>query len=144
MSIRVVFRVQCDGPGREWLSFPEGGDWFSRDLDGTELVAAPTAERACNWLGERAARRAALAAGWRYGFFHSSRTWWFCPECQPNPLGISLPSSTPEQIAAVESGVMPQRETRCENVSVRELGSLRCTRQLGHTEEHVNGTVDWF
>lgn len=106
MSIRAVFRVQCDGPGREWLSltpdYRPGTDILPR-----HVVAAPTAERACNFPGERAARGGALAAGWRYGFLHTTRTSWLCPGCQANPLGIKLPPSTPEQVAAVESGVMP-------------------------------------
>lgn len=106
MSIKAVFRVQCDGPGREWLSLTP--DYRpGTDILPHHVVAEPTAERACNFPGERAARRGALDAGWRYGFLYTSRTSWLCPGCQANPRGIKLPPSTPEQVAAVECGVMP-------------------------------------
>ena len=85
--IRAVFRVQCDGPCRGWLS------WTKDYVPGTPVlphheVVAPTAERAFNWPGERAARTAALAAGWSHPAAHGP---WHCPECKDNPLGIVLP-----------------------------------------------------
>lgn len=80
--IKPVFRVQCDGPGKEWLSLPD--DYVpGTDLPADTLVAAPTAERAGNWPDEKAAKRAAIGAGWRHpvdspkGFQD-----WLCPGCQ--------------------------------------------------------------
>lgn len=92
MSIRAVFRVRCDGPGKEWLSLPED-HVPGRAYDGSTLIAAPTAERAGLWPGERAARTAALAAGWRSGFRHLGPGTLMCPACAANPLGIVLPPS---------------------------------------------------
>jgi hypothetical protein len=110
MSIRAVFRVQCDGPGREWLSPPED-HVPGRAYDGSTLIAAPTAERAGLWPGERAARTAALAAGWVPASRHLGPGTLMCPACAANPLGIVLPPSTSEQIAAIECGVMPEPVT---------------------------------
>lgn len=75
--IKPVYRVQCDGPGREWLSLPD--DYTpGADLPAESLIAAPTAERAGNWPTEQAARRAVDGAGWQ-----STRTTgqWLCPAC---------------------------------------------------------------
>lgn len=90
MSIRAVFRVQCDGPGKEWLSIPEWGWGTGRDVFDRQLTAEPTAERAGNWPGERAARHAALGAGWTYTWFKGAHKL-MCPACAANPLGIKLP-----------------------------------------------------
>lgn len=92
MSIRAVFRVQCDGPGKEWLSLPEGYV-PGTDIRSEQLVAAPTAERAGNWPGERAARTAAKRAGWRYVStkMDNREDSLMCPVCAANPLAIDLP-----------------------------------------------------
>lgn len=82
-----MFRAQCDGPGKEWLSLPESYV-PGTDLQHVDLVAAPTAERAGNWPGERAARTAARNAGWDTPGFSGPV---FCPACRLNPLGIYLP-----------------------------------------------------
>lgn len=82
MSIRAVFRVQCDGPGKEWLSWPK--DYvLGTDLPDEILVAEPTAIRACNWPSDHAARAAALGAGWftRLTPGVSDVQWW-CPGCR--------------------------------------------------------------
>lgn len=102
MSIRQVFRVQCDGPGKEWLSFTE--DYVpGTDIEPRHEVAAPTAERAFNFPGERSARRAALAAGWKYtgvspwnpeGQHATARGGTLlCPACQdlPDPALTRIP-----------------------------------------------------
>ena len=77
--IKPVFRVQCDGPGREWLSLPDG-HVPGTDLPADTLVAAPTAERAGNWPDEKAAKRATIAAGWGHRPDSDFKTW-FCPGC---------------------------------------------------------------
>lgn len=85
--IKPVYRVQCDGPGKEWLSLPAGyapGTDFTADA----LVAAGTAERAGNWPGEREAKRAAVGAGWRHAPDSDFKTW-FCPACQGGDWGRS-------------------------------------------------------
>lgn len=122
MTIRAVFRVQCDGPCKGWLSFTE--DYVpGTDIAHTDMVTAPTAERACNWPGERAARTAAQAAGW--DVIRTAPMTLRCPDCTQNPLDIRLPRV-------------------CGHVSPGPLGSLPCIREQGHSEEHVHGTVDWF
>jgi hypothetical protein len=80
--IKSVYRVQCDGLGKEWLSLPDGYVSGTDLLPGV-LVAAPTAERAGNWPDERAAQRAAVGAGWR----PASANWerWMCPSCAVRP-----------------------------------------------------------
>lgn len=88
--IRSVFRVQCDGPCRGWLS------WSEDYVPGTDIlprheVVAPTAERAFNWPGERAARMAARAAGWECPVQLEDPRKWFCPTCKLNPKGIVVP-----------------------------------------------------
>lgn len=92
MSIRAVFRVQCDGPCKGWLS------WTEDYVPGTDMLprhhmVAPTAERALNWPGERAARMAALDNGWAADLItgRMGLQSWFCPTCRDNPLGIVLP-----------------------------------------------------
>lgn len=82
MSIRQVFRVQCDGPGKEWLSYTE--DYVpGTDIESRHEVAAPTAERAFNWPTEHAARVAALKAGWvtKLGAPGVPGVQWWCPVC---------------------------------------------------------------
>lgn len=80
MTIRTVFRVQCDGPCKGWLS------WSDDYVPGTPVlpryeVVAPTAERAFNWPGEGAARRAAVGAGWSYTMVDGLKKI-VCPECR--------------------------------------------------------------
>ena len=78
--IKPVYRVQCDGPGREWLSLPN--DYvLGTDLLPGVLIAAPTTERAGNWPGEREAQRAAVGAGWR-PVVDSDFKVWLCPGCR--------------------------------------------------------------
>lgn len=79
--IQPVYRVQCDGPGREWLSLP-AGYLLGTDLSPGALVAVPTAERAGNWPGEKEAKRAAIDAGWRHPMDSSHFKDWLCPACQ--------------------------------------------------------------
>jgi hypothetical protein len=90
VSIRSVFRVQCDGACKGWLSrsddYVPGTDVLPR-----HRVTAPTAERAFNWPGERAARLAARSAGWIPWRKDGTRTTWLCPGCKDNPLEIVLP-----------------------------------------------------
>lgn len=79
--IQPVFRVQCDGPGKEWLALPD--DYVSgTDLPHDALVAAPTAERAGNWPGEKEAKLAAIGAGWRHPVDSAGFKDWWCPGCQ--------------------------------------------------------------
>lgn len=95
MSIRSVFRVQCDGPCRGWLSVPEDNPLTD------DLVVTRTSVRAVKWPGERAARRAALSAGWVYTGVsphnpegrHATAGGGtlLCPTCKVNPLGVVLP-----------------------------------------------------
>lgn len=75
--ITPVYRVQCDGPGKEWLSLPEGYV-PGTDLMAGVLVASATAERAGNWPGDREAKRAAVGAGWRPAMGGAT---WLCPAC---------------------------------------------------------------
>lgn len=79
--IMPVYRVQCDGPGREWLSLPEDHK-PGTDLTPDVLVAAPTAERAGNWPDEQAAKRATIGAGWRHPVDSRDFKDWLCPGCQ--------------------------------------------------------------
>lgn len=101
MTIKAVFRVQCDGPCKGWLSLPD-------TLLYGDLVTLPSAERAGNWPGERAARRAALGNGWEY----TGKSPWnpegqhatahggtlLCPTCKLTPpvrLDIRIPKAAP-------------------------------------------------
>ena len=73
-----MFRVQCDGPCGGWLS--QTGDVIrlkhpSRDVG--------------MWPGERAARVAAVGAGWSVRI--TAPPTLLCPDCALNPLGIKLP-----------------------------------------------------
>lgn len=79
MSIRSVFRVQCDGPCGGWLS--QAGDVIRLNPPSRDVGLFP---------GERTARIAALSSGWRYpsGRYGVEL---MCPTCTVNPLGIVLP-----------------------------------------------------
>lgn len=94
MTIKAVFRVQCDGPCKGWLSLPDTRVY-------RDLVVRPSAELACSYSGERAARRAALSNGWHVsgrngrvqatnGHAHMP-----CPTCRLNPLDIRIPKAAP-------------------------------------------------
>ena len=89
MTVKAVFRVQCDGPCKGWLSVPEG-----KAPDGpvppSELLVVPQPTRTAVWPGERAARYAAGAAGWEV-VLGRGRVRMMCPACRLNPLGIRLP-----------------------------------------------------
>lgn len=94
-SIRAVFRVQC---GRCLM-------WLSRTQDyvmGTDVLPHHserliTAERAWQWPGEAAARRAALEAGWVQDHKQPRDSGvLLCPACSVNPLGIVLPEQCPD------------------------------------------------
>lgn len=91
MSIKVVFRVQCSGPCKGWLSLPPGYQ-MGTDLDPADLVTEPTALRAGLWPGGRAAARAARDAGWVIDRNHNA----YCPQCKDNPLGIRPPKTCPD------------------------------------------------
>lgn len=93
MSIKAVFRVQCDGPCKGWLSVPEWGWGTGRDFADSQLTVEPTAVHAGNWPGERAARRAAIGAGWTVRLTVPATL--LCPACTLNPLGIKLPKPDP-------------------------------------------------
>lgn len=122
MSIKAVFRVQCDGPCKGWLSLPDTRRGV--DVPAETLVVRRTAVNAALYPGEGAARRAARGAGWV-----TDDLWGLlCRSCAVNPLGIVLPPN--------------ERPDRCEATFPGD--SLRCARYLGHTDEHYNGTVDWF
>lgn len=81
--IRAVFRVQCDGPCKGWLSVPP--HLIGRDFLPEALTIEPTAVHAGNWPGERAARIAAQSAGWVQMEHHVNGKW-RCPTCAANPL----------------------------------------------------------
>lgn len=63
MPITPVYRVQCPGPCRRWLSIPDGYE-PGGDLPLAALVPMPTAGRAGLRPDVTAARHAAAAAGW--------------------------------------------------------------------------------
>lgn len=136
MSIKAVFRVQCDGPGKEWLSWPE--DYVpGTALPDEILVAEPTAVRACNWPGERAARRAALGAGWVQDCAYNRL---LCPTCKVNPLGITLPSN-----GRCEARTMaPRPVTAATDAYGRVARTIQCELDTGHAREHRHGGRYWF
>lgn len=72
MPIAPVYRVQCSGPCRRWLSLPDGYQ-PGEDIPLAALVPQPTAERAGLWPSEQAARYAAHGAGWTGSGY--------CPDC---------------------------------------------------------------
>jgi hypothetical protein len=76
VTIRAVFRVQCDGPCKGWLLSYTA-------LPGSEPAAA-------TFPGERAARVAAVNAGWS---LKDLGLHLYCPDCTVNPLGVVLPDS---------------------------------------------------
>lgn len=86
VTIKAVFRVQCDGPCRGWLS------WREEYTPGTDMqpgdhVIEPTAVRALNWPGERTARVAALDLGWEYqGRDRYNAGKLLCPGCRESML----------------------------------------------------------
>ena len=63
MPITPVYRVQCSGPCRRWLSLPDGYQ-PGEDIPLAALTAQPTAAHAGMWPTPTAARRAAHCAGW--------------------------------------------------------------------------------
>lgn len=114
MTIRAVFRVQCDGPCKGWLS------WTEDYVPGTDMlpchhVVAPTAERALNWPGERAARTAALDNGWVFSHDRSRPQPYkiYCPTCKVNPLGIVLPKACPGCSHVHEGSLCSNRSCMC-------------------------------
>lgn len=72
MTIIPVYRVQCSGPCRRWLSLPDDHE-PGEDVPLAALIPQPTAARAGMWPDETAARYAAFAAGWSSGT---------CPDCK--------------------------------------------------------------
>ena len=56
-------------------------------MEARHEVVRPTAEKAFNWPGERAARIAAAQAGWEV----RSKPRMLCPGCRNNPLATVLP-----------------------------------------------------
>jgi hypothetical protein len=109
VTIKAVFRVQCDGMCRGWLSLPDAHR-LGMDIRHVELVVRPTAANAGLWPGERTARRAALGNGWEYT---GASSWnpqgqhatarggtLLCPTCKLNPLGIRLPPPGLERLDA--------------------------------------------
>jgi hypothetical protein len=90
MTIRAVFRVQCDGPCKGWLSISP--EYAGREILPDMMTVEPTAVHAANWPGERAARLGALGAGWTRDPNDSQEPRrWLCRSCRINPLGIQLP-----------------------------------------------------
>lgn len=80
VTIKAVFRVQCDGPCRGWLSWREGYV-PGTDIKPSDQIVAPTAERACNWPDDHAARVAARNLGWTTGMRDGVReVQWQCPD----------------------------------------------------------------
>ena len=63
MSIKPVYRVQCSGPCKGWLSPPDDHP-IGADIYHDQLVVKPTAEHAGLWPTWDAAYRAAGGAGW--------------------------------------------------------------------------------
>lgn len=85
MSIRAVYRVQCDGC-KGWLS--RSDDYvMGTDVLVRHRVVRLTAETAFNWPGERAARLAAQEAGWeKHPHDTKQPCGWLCPACKHNPF----------------------------------------------------------
>lgn len=79
--IKPVYRVQCDGPGKEWLALSEE-PLPGTTLMGGALVAVPIARRAAAWPTEGEAKRAAIGAGWRHPQDSKDFKDWWCPGCQ--------------------------------------------------------------
>lgn len=93
-SIQAVFRVQC-GKCRGWLSLTPSYR-PGTDIRPEHQTVMLTAERACNWPGEGAARRGALAAGWTTDHTQPRGSGvLLCPTCTANPLGILLSDPCP-------------------------------------------------
>jgi len=111
--ITPVYRVQCSGPCRRWLSIPESyqpGD----EIPHAALEPQPTAARAGMWPDETAARYAAFGAGWSGGT---------CPDCcagvpvnkaqqDPAPGGEAKlpPPEGPEYTPCACSHIEPEHE----------------------------------
>lgn len=97
MTIKAVFRVQCDGPCKGWLSLPDDYRYTVGTTTRYEdLVTRPRPQRAGTWPGERAARRAATGNGWVQGHVGVKDGYgWLCPACALNPLGIRIPRAAP-------------------------------------------------
>jgi hypothetical protein len=79
--IKPVYRVQCDGPGREWLALSDDPEPGTNLMTGV-LIATPIAQRAGVWASEKAAKVAAVGAGWRHPVDSSDFKDWLCPTCQ--------------------------------------------------------------
>lgn len=94
MTIKAVFRVQCDGPCKGWLSLPDNYR-MGTDIRHGDLIVRPTAVTAGLWPGERAARTAALNNGWKVTGLSRNPISWLCPTCRRNPLGIRIPKAAP-------------------------------------------------
>lgn len=97
MTVKAVFRVQCDGPCRGWLSLPDTRVYRGvNDFRHAELTVEPTAVNAGLWPGEYAARTAARNNGWDVsGSGATSPATLLCPTCKSNPLGIRIPKAAP-------------------------------------------------
>lgn len=91
MTIKAVFRVQCDGPCKGWLSLPDTRRGV--DVLHADLVVRPTAVNAGLWPGERTARRAAMGNGWEVRI--TAPPTLLCPTCRLNPLDIRIPKAAP-------------------------------------------------
>lgn len=96
MTVKAVFRVQCDGPCKGWLSLPSKHQ-TGTDIRHEDLLVRPTAVTAALWPGERSARTAALNNGWEADRddFTSAREW-RCPECRDSCRHGDNPDETCE------------------------------------------------
>lgn len=90
MTITPVYRVQCSGPCRRWLSLPDDYE-PGEDVPLAALVPQPTAARAGMWPDETAARYAAFAAGWSSGT---------CPDCAAGAQTQDAPRREPHPTQA--------------------------------------------
>ena len=139
MSIRSVFRVQCDGSCKGWLScIPHRTEL---EIPASELTARPTAEHACTWSGERAARIAARSAGWIPWRKDGTRTTWLCPGCRDNPLDIVLPPEPCRQCGMRGPHKMDCTEPPLPSCSDPELGhQFQINGQCAFCTERVDRT----
>lgn len=129
MSIKAVFRVQCDGPCKGWLSRTENYV-LGTDINPEHNEVLLTAERAWLWSGERAARIAAQDAGWSYMTMRYTGDRLMCPKCRENPLGVQLPPDRGQVAALIrtQAGSLPVPKP-CKECTHIHQGRYIC----GHT-----------
>ena len=126
--IKPVYRVQCSGPCRRWLSIPKSYQ-PGEDIPHAALEPQPTAARAGMWPDESAALYAAFGAGWSSGT---------CPDCR---VGVPVrQAQKDEPVVAVHAAPNPSPAAAEALGALVDVAKQQAACDFGHPHpEHPCG-----